>query len=66
MTALRHRDHLGPTSLVVTSYLVVHKGQTRCTRHCTLGHQTVYSRQFRGPCYKLADERSYKLADQHE
>jgi len=44
---------------LVTSYLVVHKGQIPCKRYCKLGHQTPYSRhqQRRGPCYKLPNER---------
>jgi hypothetical protein len=29
---------------LVTSYLVVHKGQILCKRYCKLGHQTPYSR----------------------
>ncbi len=44
---------------LVTTYLVVHKGQIPCKRYCKLGHQTPYSRhqQRRGPCYKLPNER---------
>jgi hypothetical protein len=44
---------------LVTSYLVVHKGQTPCKRYCKLGHQTLYSRhqqRRRGPCYKSPNE----------
>ena len=43
---------------LVTSYLVVHKGQILCKRCCKLGHQTPYSRhqQRRGPCYKSPNE----------
>jgi hypothetical protein len=29
---------------LVTSYLVVRKGQIPCKRYCKLGHQTPYSR----------------------
>jgi hypothetical protein len=29
---------------LVTTYLVVHKGQIPCKRYCKLGHQTPYSR----------------------
>jgi hypothetical protein len=28
---------------IVTTYLVVHKGQIPCKRYCKLGHQTPYS-----------------------
>jgi hypothetical protein len=44
---------------LVTSYLVVHKGQIPCKRYCKLGHQTLYSRhqQRREPCYKSPNER---------
>jgi hypothetical protein len=49
----------------LTSHLLVHRvGQRVSKRHCTLGHQTAYSRQSWGQCYKLADERSYRLVDQ--
>jgi hypothetical protein len=43
---------------LVTSYLVVHKGQILCKRYCKLGHQTPYSRhqQRRGPCYKSPND----------
>jgi hypothetical protein len=66
-TGTRRLDYPGPTSLVVTNYLVVHKGQIPCTRYCIPGHQTPCSRhqQRRGPsCCKLADEHSYRLADE--
>jgi hypothetical protein len=29
---------------LVTTHLVVHKGQIPCKRYCKLGHQTPYSR----------------------
>jgi hypothetical protein len=34
----------GVTPRIVTTYLVVHKGQIPCKRCCKLGHQTPYSR----------------------
>ena len=44
---------------LVTTYLVVHKGQSPCKRYCKQGHQMLYSRhqQRRGRCYKSANER---------
>jgi hypothetical protein len=48
-----------PTTKLVTTYLVVRKGQIPCKRYCKLGHQTPYSRhqQRPGPCYKSSNER---------
>ena len=39
---------------IVTTYLVVHKGQIPCKRYCKLGRRTLYSgHQQRGsPYYK--------------
>jgi hypothetical protein len=44
---------------LVTTDLVVRKGQIPCKHYCKLGHQTPYSRhqQRWGPCYKLPNER---------
>ena len=43
----------GVTPRIVTTYLVVHKGQILCKRYCKLGHQTPYNRhqQRRGSPY---------------
>jgi hypothetical protein len=37
-----HDEKLAPR--IVTTYLVVHKGQIPCKRYCKLGRQTPYSR----------------------
>jgi hypothetical protein len=43
---------------LVTSYLVVHKGQTPSNCYCKMDHQTAdsYHQWRRAPCYKLSDE----------
>jgi hypothetical protein len=48
-----------PRRELVTSDLVVRKGQIPCKRYCKLGHQTPYSRhqqRWGSPCYKSPDE----------
>jgi hypothetical protein len=58
-TKLLTKDEAGRRMKLVTTYLVVHKGQIPCKRYCKRGHQTPYSRhqQRRGRCYKLPNER---------
>jgi hypothetical protein len=48
---------------IVTSYLVVHKGQILCKRYCKLGRRTLYSghQQQRGsPYYKSQYEHGWR------
>jgi hypothetical protein len=48
-------NSLGPVTLV-TSYLVVHKGQAPSKCYCKVGHESANSCHHRGPCYKSPDK----------